>query len=78
MKKTFENIFRTKKENEEFNINLEESLKRIKRLVHPSENLQKLESKCAFWRFQRLKGCLKSVYSKETSVELQHKAKELW
>lgn len=40
--------------------------------------LEREKARKALEKFKKLKGCLKEAYPDVTSVELQHRAKEIW
>jgi hypothetical protein len=40
--------------------------------------LNREKSRKALLQLKKLKGCMKKAYPDTTSVELQHKAKEMW
>jgi hypothetical protein len=40
--------------------------------------LEREKAQKALQKFKKLKGCLKEAYPGVTSVELQHRAKEMW
>uniref|UniRef100_A0A7C4TAL1 DUF2281 domain-containing protein n=1 Tax=candidate division WOR-3 bacterium TaxID=2052148 RepID=A0A7C4TAL1_UNCW3 len=59
----------------------DEDIKKLLDYLHQIKNnksIQKESARLALLRLKELKGILKSAYPDYTSVELQHKAKEIW
>mgnify|MGYP001149802207 CR=1 FL=1 len=48
------------------------------RQIKNDKTIQKETARTALLRLKELKGILKSAYPGYTSLELQHKAKEIW